>query len=319
MRASSGVAFTMNIDHLSRLMNFTESDLPDLDEVVLGALSYLEALDLPAVPVDRHTHPLVVGSGNAYQTGRILFRNVDATFVEEGNFEAVMEHCFHDAVYIVSASGSKHALTLAERAVHAGVPVYLITNMSDSPAGMLLGEEHTYVFPHIREPYTYNTSTYVSMLYGGTGVSPRRVRTYLETVVEPLLTHLGEYDAFLMILPPEFADVRKMYEVKFDELFGPHILGRAVTTEELKHAKTVVTSEKQCFISFGETTEYGNPGRRITIPLMDDAIHAEVVALGYYVIGKVQKANPSYYKDNIAAYVKEASAMFGHTIPIIVP
>jgi hypothetical protein len=309
----------MNIDYLSRLMNFTESTLPNLDEVVIGALSYLEALDIPSVPVRVHQHPLIVGSGNAHHVGRILFRETDATYVEEGNFADALRRKQNDAVYIISASGSKHALSLAERAVGAKVPSYLITNTEDSPAGMLLGKEYTFIFPHIREPYTYNTSTYLSMLYGGTGVSPRRIHSYIETVIDPLLINLENYKAFLIVIPPEFADVRKMFETKFDELFGPHILGRAVTTEELKHAKTVVTSKEQCFVSFGSETQCGNPGRRISIPLMENAIHAEVVALGYYLIGKIQKANPSYYKENIAQYVKEASAMFGHEIPIIVP
>lgn len=309
----------MNIDHLSRLMNFTESSLPDLDEVVLGALSYLEALSLPSVPVYAHQHPLIVGSGNAIQVGRILFRDIDATFVEEGNFETVFARGCHDAVYIISASGSKHAHTIALRAGASNIPVYLVTNTEDSPAGMLLGKEYTFVFPHIREPYTYNTSTYLSMLYGGTSVSPRRVHAYIETVIEPLLANLPSHKAFLMVVPPEFSDIRKMFETKFDELFGPHILGRAVTTEELKHAKTVVTSKEQCFVSFGLPTEYGNPGHRITLPLMEDALHAEVVAIGYYFIGRIQRMNPPYYKDNIASYVKEASAMFGHSIPIIVP
>ncbi len=309
----------MNIDHLSRLMNFTESDLPDLDEVVLGALSYLEALDLPKVSVHDHKRPLVVGSGNAIQVGRILFQETDATYVEEGNFAEVLARGINDAVYIISASGSKHALSLAERAIASNLPSYLITNTEDSPAGMLLGKEYSFVFPHIREPYTYNTSTYLSMLYGASSISPRRVRTYIETVVNPLLVDLVAYNAFLIIVPPQFSDVRAMFETKFDELFGPHVLGRAVTTEELKHAKTVVTSNEQCFVSFGPHADYGNPGRRITIPLMQNPTHAEVIAIGYYLIGLIQKANPSYYKDNIANYVKEASAMFGEEISIIAP
>jgi hypothetical protein len=109
-----------------------------------------------------------------------------------------------------------------------------------------------------------------------------------------------------------------MYETKFDELFGPYVLGRGVTTESIKHAKTVITAPDQCFISLGEDTGYGSPGLRIGIPLPEKATPGEVIAIGYYIIGRIQASHPPYFKECIGAYMKETSRMFGHTIPVIV-
>jgi hypothetical protein len=308
----------MNTNYLNRLLTFTENDLPDLDEVVVGALSYLEALTLPSIRVTKHTRPLVVGSGNALSVGKILSRETDAVCVDESVFKETCAHGYFDAVYIISASGAKHADGIAEEATLAGIPVYLITSTEHSPASALLPTEHTFVYPHVREPYTYNTSTYLAMLYGNERVSPERVRMHIETVIDPLLSDLQSYTAFLMVVPTAFSYVCSMYEIKFDELFGPYILGRATTSEGVKHAKTIVTAPHQCLVSFGEEVSYGNPGRRLTIPLFDDITYPEMIAIGYYVIGKIQKAHEPYFKENIQSYVTEAGAMFGHTIPVIV-
>jgi hypothetical protein len=46
--------------------------------------------------------------------------------------------------------------------------------------------------------------------------------------------------------------------------------------------------------------------------------YGAMMAIGYYVIGQIQKQLPPYYKDRIAAYTKETSEAFGNTITPIV-
>lgn len=308
----------MNTDYLTRLLTFTEDDLPDLDEVVLGALAYLEGVSLPTIDVTKHARPLVVGSGNASRVGKILFRDVDSVCIEEASFSAHLSRGVYDAVYLISASGEKHAIDIAEAGERSGLPTYLITTREDAPAAKVLKKDHVFVFPHIREPYTYNTSTYLSMLLGTERTSPTRIRAYIEEHIEPMVPTFGLYRAFLITVPPEFKVLRGMFETKFHELFGPHLTGNAFTTEEVKHAKTVVTSSDQCFICFGPEVRYGTPGFRLHVPLPDDITHGELIALGYYLIGKIQKAHRPYFKEHISVYVKEATRIFGHDIPVIV-
>lgn len=309
----------MSTSPYNRLETFTESDLPDLDEVVLGALECLGTVEFPELDVNQHKEPLVVGSGNALQTGKLLFQGTNARFAEEGNATSMLCTTHFDALYIISASGSKHAIMLAQKGVDTGIPTYLITTKADSPAATIVGHDMTFVYPHIREPYTYNTSTYLSMLFGMREESPAEIAVFIEEHVVPALTvDFSQFNAFLFTVPVEFEAVRKMFETKFDELFGPYVQGRAFTMEEVKHAKTVVTAGTQCFINLGAEQTLGNPGGRMTIPLPEHCGPAALIAIGYYIIGHIQRANHPYFKERIAAYAKESAQVFGHEIPIIV-
>lgn len=309
----------MSTEARTRLETFTEQDLPDLDEVVLGALEYLETATYPELDPKAHERPLVVGSGNALQVGKLLFQGTGAHYAEEGVALTLMNEVPFDALYIISASGEKHAIPLVTQGVASGLPTYLVTTNANASASKIVGRERSYIFPHIREPYTYNTSTYLSMLFGMRRESPKQIAVHISDVVLPLLTkeHMSR-NAFLFTVQPEFGPVRKMFETKFDELFGPYVLGRSFTTEEMKHAKTVVTAPSQCFVYFGEDLQMEGEGDRLVIPLFEGCGPAALIAIGYYIIGHIQKNHPPYFKERIAAYVKDALRYFGHSIPVIV-
>ncbi len=88
--------------------------------------------------------------------------------------------------------------------------------------------------------------------------------------------------------------------------------------EEVKHAKTVVSAPTQCVISFGEPFDFPTTAHTYTIPLPENCGPAALIAIGYFVIGQIQKANPPYYKERIKEYAKETSAAFGQHIGVIV-
>ena len=56
------------------------NNLPDLDEVVVSALKLFIKEKLPTLELGGFSKPLVVGSGNAAVTGRVLFSETDAVF-----------------------------------------------------------------------------------------------------------------------------------------------------------------------------------------------------------------------------------------------
>ncbi len=303
----------------TRLETFTEADIPDLDEVVLGALSFLETVECPKINTTLHSRPIVVGSGNALQAGRFLFSGTRAVFGEETEAVSLIEKGTGDSLYIISASGSKHAIMLAKKGVGAGMPTYLITANENAPARALVGSENTFIFPHIREPYTYNVSTYLSMLFGMGTENPESILSFIESsIADAVPTDFEKFTAFMIVVPNECGPVRKMYETKFDELFGPNLLGRAYTTEEVKHAKTVISSPTQCVISLGKPFSFPTDAVTLTIPLPENYGPAALIAIGYYIIGRIQKANPPYYKKRIQAYAKETSETFGQHIGVIV-
>ena len=51
---------------------------------------------------------------------------------------------------------------------------------------------------------------------------------------------------------------------------------------------------------------------------ISDADYVAMMAIGYVVIGNIQKQFPPYYKERIETYCKETSEMFGSLISPIV-
>lgn len=313
----------MNDKNIRILNTFDLNNIPDLDVAVLGALELFQKKPIPKLSLNVYKRPLVVGSGNAEATGRIIFQNFDAIFASESNFEDKLKAIKEiDGVVLVSASGEKHAPIIAKTARKYGKHVTLITNTPRSSAGKELDHKHDYdeyIFPKNREPYTYNTSTYMGMILGYTGEDPAAIYNFiLEKINLAKLPNLSRYDKFFLIIPAQFSSIIRMLQVKFIELFGRRIARDVETFEYLKHAATVVPSD-ELFISFGmENSTWGQPENRLYIPLPGWANYGTMMAVGYYTVAQIQKKHPPYFKENIAQYSKKASKIFGTTISPIV-
>ena len=313
----------MENKYIHILDTFDLSNIPDLDVAVLGALELFQKERLPKLELGIYKRPLVVGSGNAEATGRIVFQDFDAVFVSESNYEQKLEHIQGiDGVILISASGGKHAPVIAKTARQYGKHVTLITNTRDSLASKELEHTHPYdefIFPKNREPYTYNTSTYMGMILGYTQENPAEIYRFIQDKVDPkTFPDLSRYEKFYLIIPPQFSGIIRMLEVKFIELFGRNIARDIETSEYVRHATTVAPSD-ELFISFGyENNMWGKPENRLNIPLPKNTGYAAMMAIGYYTIAQIQKHHPSYFKENIVAYTEKVSKIFGQTITPIV-
>jgi hypothetical protein len=307
--------------HKDIVDTFTLDALPNLDVVLLGALELFETVEMPQIDFEQFKRPLVVGSGNAAVTGKLLFDDVDAVFADESSYMAKLANIPSiDGAFLISASGGKHAIEIASVLAERNIPCELLTNNENAPAKELLPPSSVHVFPKNREPYTYNTSTYLGMILSKTSEDPKEIATFIQEQVVSLIPHnLASYDAFYLMVPDEFTEVREMFKTKFDELFGPKLMARVFTFEQTKHAKTVIQGNRELFVSFGvDNTTFGNPEHRLTIPLSQDADYGAMMAIGYYFIGQIQKQFPPYYKNRIVAYTKETSEAFGSIIlPIV--
>ncbi len=309
--------------HIETLSTFDIEHIPDLDVAVLGALELFQKTSIPKMNLGVYKHPLVVGSGNAEATGRIICEKVDALFASESNFEEKLRKIDAiDGVVLISASGEKHAPIIAKKTRALGKHVTLITNSKNSSASHELDHLHDYdeyIFPKNREPYTYNTSTYMGMILGATGEDAGEILKFIEERVTTFdLPDLSAYDKFFLIVPARFSGIIRMLQVKFIELFGRVIAHDIETSEYMKHAVTVVPSD-ELFISFGEeNTVWGNPKNRLFVPLPENADYGAMMAIGYYIIAQIQKQHQAYFKENIATYVVEASKAFGQKISAIV-
>lgn len=313
----------MNDKNIQILNTFTLDNIPDLDIAVLGALELFQKKAVPKLKLDVYKRPLVVGSGNAEATGKIIFQDLDAVFASESNFEDKLKNITNiDGVILISASGEKHAPIIAKTAKEYKKHVTLITNSMNSSASKELDHSHPYdeyIFPKNREPYTYNTSTYMGMILGHTGEDPAEIYNFiLKEINLESFPNLAKYNKFYLIVPPQFSGIIRMLQVKFIELFGRNIARDIETSEYVPHATTVAPSD-ELFISFGyENNTWGKPENRLNIPLPKWANYTAMMAIGYYTVAQIQKQHSQYFKRNIAQYTKEVSRVFGSKIKPIV-
>ncbi len=308
------------MDARTTLAQFDITSIPTLDVAVMGAFELFTAEPVSPLVLP-FSKPLVLGSGNAFLAAQIIFADTAAVFADETTYEAVLHTADRfDGVIVMSASGGKHAVPMVEAALRTGLITHLITNNAAAPAAALLPRECTHVYVKNREPYTYNTSTYLGPILAHTGEDSATIATYLASVVESrLLRNFGDYRGFVFLIPPQFHYVRSMLRTKFDELFGAQLVGRFFTPEEAKHAKTVVVSGDELFISFGvDNQHFGLVKNRLYIPVPEASNYGLMMAATYFVVGKIQAAHPPYFAQSITAYAKVASELFGHTITPIV-
>lgn len=259
-------------------------NIPDLDQVVVEALKFLETAKLPEVNWSEFDTPLVVGSGNAEVVGRILFVKTKAFFASESDCEEKLKSFPEiDEVIIVSASGEKSAPEI-ERTVNSyGKKMLLLT------CNLLASVSNKVVFPKIIEPYTYNVSSYLGMILAKTCEDPKEILDFINKLSLPNLSG----DKYVFIVPDKFLELRRMFDIKFMELFGRNVAVNVETESFIPHAVMLVPSDEKV-IRFG-----------VDVPLPEYASFGAMMAIGYFVIGKIQKTLPPYFKENIGEYCKK--------------
>ena len=280
-----------------------------LNKNVLLALDFFVNNPPPAFSINNFNLPFVVGSGNAYNTGLILFSDTAAIFADESNFKKllpafkkVIDSKLITQAVIISASGGKDSVWEIELAKQYGLKTTLLTTKSDSPAAKI--SDKTYTFKSIDEPYTYNVSTYMGMILASTHENPSKIKNYINHIEFP--KNFDEYNAYSFVLPDKYSSICPMLDIKKSELFGPNLSLRAFPQGHARHAKFVIRSEKELVISVnGENDYYGDPNHRWNIAIPEEFSYAAVMAITYFIIGKIQISKPQYYKENISNYVND--------------
>lgn len=300
--------------------------LPNLDEIVVKTLDFFSTHQPASFDVDAYHFPFVVGSGNAYNTGTILFSDRSAVFADESNFRSMIK-AYQPAIdqgliteaVVISASGEKDSVWELELAKAYGLKTILLTCNADSPASKIA--DQVFAYRKIDEPYTYNTSTYLGMILSATNESASFIKTSLEAVTLP--ESFSHYSAYSIILPDRFINICPMLDIKNNELFGPHSCLRAFPEGHARHAKFVIPSEQELVMGIGTSTDnFGHPDHRITIDIPTDASFGYILALTYFITGKIQASKPAYFKDNISNYCADYGPQaYGKNTPfdMIVP
>jgi hypothetical protein len=306
--------------------NFDPKSLINLDQCVMNALDLFMAPDteFPRLNLARFKRPLVVGSGNAIATGYIIADGQDAIFANESTYEAKLDKIKSiDGVILMSASAKKHAPDIVDHVKARGLDLMLFT-CNPSPEKIDTKTIELCLFPSREEPYTYNTCTYMGMMMTSLIEDPqaeaKRILDHIRGAVDPALKKfgkkLGDYDAFYLLVPEDFDLIRVMLTTKFVELFGRRLSRDVFTWEQSKHATTVVEAPRELFIAIGCDEALGK--EQLNIPLPPNPTYPAILAVGYYVIGKLQAEKPPWFKESIESYAKKASEIFHQKIEPIV-
>ncbi len=287
----------------------SENNIINLNEDVLETLDFFIGKKYPKLDISKFSMPFVVGSGNAYNTGLIIFSGKSAIFADESNFrelvesyKEIIENGFIKDVIVISASGEKDSVWEVEFAKKCGLKTTLLTCNEKSSAAKIADE--VIVYEKIPEPYTYNFSTYLGMIFSLTGENPEEIKASIKKLDFP--SEFSKYEGYAFILPDKFLNICPMIEIKKSELFGPFVSMRAFTEGHARHAKFVILTEKELTITLGNENEhFGHPDHRWNISLSESSDFGEVLSLVYFITGKIQEAKPPYFKENIEAYCND--------------
>ena len=286
--------------------------LNNLNQTVFDALEFFHKNRPPRLDLKKFKMPLVIGSGNGYNTGLILFSNQAAIFADESSLKKVIsaysplirQKIITQAV-IISASGEKDSVWETALAKKYKLATTLLTCSPTSTAAKLAAQVKTY--QKIAEPYTYNVSTYLGMLLSATQENTATILKFLQKIKLP--KNFSKYQSYAFLLPDNFAPVAAMAEIKTRELFGPHIQVRSYSAGQARHAKFVQRWEKELVISLGEKNNYfGDPTHRLNFKLPAQADFGLMLCLIYSLIGNIQEVKPAYFKKNIKNFCTDYGA-----------
>jgi len=300
-----------------------------LDVCVVKGLEYLKGREVSPFPDVSFKRPLVIGSGNALLTGKILFSNYDSVYANESSYLQKLHVSNVDGIVIVSASGGKDASKIARwlscDARSNDLEIMLLTNNPNPLAAEFIDPDNIFVFDRRAEPYTYNFSTYFSMIRSKTKEDIGKIQDELAKLLERVPENLGreKYGSYTFIVPEGLSEVGNMFVTKFDEMFVPKIFGQVFTLGELRHAKTIIPDRKRLFVNFDDNEEVKkfvseeNGHSRFDVRPINLG-SCFTMALGYFFIGQIQKSNPNWFRNNLLRYTDQISEAFGQQIKPIV-
>ncbi len=281
------------------------NQIPYLNESVLIALKFFQEEKRLKVKLPKDKLILAVGSVNAFNTAKLLLQNQATIFADESNlnksleiFNSVIKDKLIKKAVLISASGEKDAVWEINELKKRKIEVTLLT--CNPQASTIKLADQYYVFKRLGEPYSYNFSTYFSMLLSVFNEEIKPMINYIKNL--KIEGQLKSFSYFTFILPNIYRPIAEMIKVKDDELFAANSSLRAFSLGQARHAKFIYQSKKEMVISFGENNHFGHKENRLELKLPKKVGPAFVLALSYYIVGLIQKQKPDYFKKSLKDY-----------------
>jgi hypothetical protein len=281
-----------------------QKEIISLDQGVIQALNFFEKNKTARLSLKKFKFPLVVGSGNAYNTGQILFSGKKSILADESDFrEKIKNYPELKEAIIISASGEKDSVWEAKLAKKHRLKTILLTCSENSTAAKIADE--VLLYPKIAEPYTYNISTYLGMILSVTQENPKHILDFLKQV--RLKPGFKNYNSYSLLLDDKFKAIAPMVDIKKSELFGPKLSLRSFSFGQARHAKFVIRDPKELIINISQekNDHFGDPKSRWQISTPKNSNFAFMLCLSYYLVGRIQSSKPPYFKKNIKNYCED--------------
>lgn len=285
-------------------------NLPNLNQTVIKALNYFKKgktkeLKKELKIVNNKDLILAVGSVNALSTAKMLLADRPAIYADESNLKTILKihqnlirkKIIKQAI-IISASGEKDAIWEIKEIKKYKLKTHLLTCNLQAGAAKLA--DKTSYFSKISEPYSYNFSTYLSMLLSTYPEDLNKLIKYLNNLKKP--KNFNDYKFFSFILPDKYRVIADMIKVKDDEMFAAKSTIRAFSFGQARHAKFIYQDKHELVISFGKNRYFGWPKNRWEISINKSMNYVSILALSYYLVGLIQEQKPDYFKKSLADY-----------------
>lgn len=291
-----------------------------LDYYVKEALDFFESKADFGVDLPESDYTLVVGSQSGLLAGRIMYRFAGRSF---SHAKEVLARSEIDAkekilgdVTIVSASGSRQVIPIAEYALKQGLKVNAVVCKADSQLEQTFGDNIELIrVPYIPEPPTINTSTYGMMVQSITREDIAEIRRVVESLREPE----GGYDqfsSFTVMFTDRMPEAAEMVDWKLrGENIGRCIGSMSTHLTNFMHGAGINDAEKELYIGiglseeerevFGQVLEEVPGGRKHFVDLPEDFGPLGFLLVGYSVVGQIQKNYPGF-QENIGHYGERA-------------
>ena len=100
----------------------------------------------------------------------------------------------------------------------------------------------------------------------------------------------SRFSSFFVVIPNEFALLKNMIETKFIELFG----------------RKVIPDDNELFVVFGNEKNQQFGKNQLDLPIFDRENYGPMMLGAYFTVGKIQRALPNYFMENIAQYCENS-------------
>ena len=186
-----------------------------LDFYVIKTLEYLEKWNFPKFKIEKNEKNIFMGSGSAACVAKLLAERFNGSTLNVSNYKRFFKKISKESTastYIISASGGKDAVNMAKFLNKMNLKPNLITCNESAPAEKLCNK--TFVFPALKEPPTYNVSTYSSMIYWLFGENIKEIKSLIKNIKIP---NLRKYKYIFFLAADKYDTIAKMTSRKIAE------------------------------------------------------------------------------------------------------